>query len=424
MLSSRDRVDLALRHTEPDRVPLDLGGSYATGMHVDALYRLRQALHLDPPGTPVKVGDSCQMLGVIDPDLQDVLGADVVRLALPTTTFGFRNEAWKPWTTFAGTPVLVPGEFNTDPESNGDILQFPKGEKSAAPCARMPFGGFYFDAIARQDPIDDENLDIADNLEEYRPYSEEDVAYLGREAARLAASGRAAMCIFGGLSFGDVGAVSGMSLAHPRGIRGVEEFIISHRTRRDYLCRVFDRQCEIGLENVQRVYEAAGANVSTAYVTAADFGAQQGPFISPATYRELYKPFHSRVNAWIHAHTPWKTFMHSCGSIRRLLDDFVDAGFDIINPVQTSAADMDPAALKRQYGDRVTFWGGGIDTQRVLPFATPEQVRNMVHERIRTFGPGGGYVFTTIHNVQANVPVENLLALYEAVDDYRSYPLH
>jgi hypothetical protein len=423
MLSSRERVTLTLEHREPDRVPLDLGGSYATGMHVDSLYLLRQTLHLDPPGTPVRVGDCCQMLGAIDPDLQDAVGADVVRLASPVTAFGFRNEGWKPWTTFAGTPVLVPNAFNTDPEPNGDILQYPKGDKSAPPCAHMPRGGYYFDAITRQEPIDNGRLDVADNLEEYGLYSEADLAHLGREAARIASTGRAVMCIFGGLSLGDAGAVSGMSLAHPKGIRNLEEFIVSHHTRRDYIYEMFDRQCEIGLLNLKRVYEVAGANVTIAYITAADFGAQQGPFISPRSYRELYQPFHARINAWVHMYTPWKTFMHSCGSIWRLLDDIVDAGFDIINPVQTSAAGMEPAALKRTYGDRLTFWGGGIDTQQVLPFGTPDQVREMAHDRIRTFGPGGGYVFATIHNVQAGIPVENLQALYKAVEDYRDYPL-
>jgi uroporphyrinogen-III decarboxylase len=158
-------------------------------------------------------------------------------------------------------------------------------------------------------------------------------------------------------------------------------------------------------------------------VTGTDFGAQNGPFISPKTYRRLFKPFHVKVNEWIHAHTKWKSFIHSCGSIWRLLDDIVDAGFDCLNPVQTSAADMDPAALKAKYGDRVTFWGGGIDTQRTLPFGTPDEVREMVRRRMATFGSGGGFVFNTVHNVQAGVPLENLLALYEAVGGYRSFPV-
>jgi uroporphyrinogen-III decarboxylase len=194
-------------------------------------------------------------------------------------------------------------------------------------------------------------------------------------------------------------------------------------TRRDYVYRVFERQCEIALENLARIHEAVGERVAVVYVSGTDFGMQTGPFISPQAYRDLYQPFHKEINGWIHRHTTWKTFMHTCGAITELLPDFIEAGFDISNPVQTSAAGMDPAELKARFGDQVVFWGGGVDTQRTLPFGTPEEVRREVHERMRIFGPGGGFVFNTIHNVQAQVPVENLLALYEAVRDYRAYPL-
>jgi uroporphyrinogen-III decarboxylase len=151
------------------------------------------------------------------------------------------------------------------------------------------------------------------------------------------------------------------------------------------------------------------------FVTGTDFGTQAGPFIAPAAYRDLYLPFHKLVNDWVHAHTSWKTFIHSCGSVIRLLPDFVEAGVDILNPVQLSAAGMDARDLKRRFGERITFWGGGVDTQRTLPFGTPDEVRREVRERIAILSPGGGFVFNTIHNVQAKVPAENLRALYEAV---------
>jgi uroporphyrinogen-III decarboxylase len=186
---------------------------------------------------------------------------------------------------------------------------------------------------------------------------------------------------------------------------------------------MFEVQTQIALQNLARIHEAVGERVSVAFVTGTDFGAQQGPLISPRTYRELFKPFHAQLNDWIHQHTTWKTFIHSCGSIWRLLDDIVDAGFDIVNPLQTSAAEMDPEAIKARYGNRLTLWGGGIDTQRVLPFGTPAEIRSMVRDRMRLFGRGGGFVFNTIHNVQAGIPVENILALYEAVGAYRTYPL-
>jgi len=143
----------------------------------------------------------------------------------------------------------------------------------------------------------------------------------------------------------------------------------------------------------------------------------------PKTYRDLFKPFHKRLNDWVHQHTSWKTFIHSCGSIRALLEDFIDAGFDILNPVQCSAVGMDPPALKKDFGDRIVFWGGGVDTQRTLPFGTPEEIRQEVRERIRVLAPGGGFVFNPIHNVQAQTPIENLLALFETVREHGQYPV-
>jgi len=188
--------------------------------------------------------------------------------------------------------------------------------------------------------------------------------------------------------------------------------------------QVFERQCEIAVQNLDRILGAVGNRVSVVFVSGTDFGTQKGPFISNATYRRLFMPFHKRVNDWIHQHTTWKTFMHTCGSILALIPDFIEAGFDIMNPVQCSATGMDPDELKRRFGDRVAFWGGGIDTQHALPFGSPEQVRTQVRERICSLGPGGGFVFNAIHNVQARVPVENLLALFDAVREYGAYPLH
>jgi uroporphyrinogen-III decarboxylase len=148
---------------------------------------------------------------------------------------------------------------------------------------------------------------------------------------------------------------------------------------------------------------------------------QTGPFISNKCYRDLYRPFHRQINDWIHRHTSWKTFIHSCGSIVNLLDDFIDAGFDILNPVQCSAVGMDAKTLKERFGDRITFWGGGVDTQHTLPFGTPDEVRRQVRERIEIFRKGGGFVFNTIHNIQARTPVENVVAMFETLKEFGSY---
>lgn len=415
-MNSRERVTRALNHQQPDRVPLDLGGSVVTGMAASAVYLLRQALHLDPPGTPVKVIEPYQMLGEIAPDLIAALGVDVVGLTGRKTMFGFRNAGWKPWTLFDGVPVVVPEGFNTEPEPDGSILMYPEGDRSAPPSGRMPAGGYYFDAIIRQEPIDDARLNPEDNLEEFGPISDDDLAYFAAEAERLyTETDKAILASFGGTAFGDIALVPAPGLKHPKGIRDVAEWYISTVSRREYVWKVFERQCEIGLANLERIHQAVGERVAAVFVTGADFGQQRGPFISRKAYRQLFMPFHQAVNGWIHANTTWRSFIHSCGSVSALIPDFIEAGFDILNPVQTSAADMDPGELKRRFGEQITFWGGGVDTQHTLPFGSPEDVRREVEERIRIFGSGGGFVFNTIHNVQARVPVENLLALYRAV---------
>jgi hypothetical protein len=364
------------------------------------------------------------MLGEIKPDLMKALGVDVVPLGSNKTLFGFDNEGWKPWTFFDGTPVLVPEGFNTEPESNGDILMYPEGDKSVPASARMPNNGFYFDAIIRQEPIDDSKLNVEDNLEEFGLISDAELAYFGREADRLfRETDKAILASFGGTDFGDVALVSGTSIKHLKGIRDVEEWYVSLSTRRDHIWKIFERQCEIGLHNLEKLWPVVGNRIVAVSSQGADFGAQNGPFISVRAYRDLFKPFHKQINDWIHRNTSWKTFFHSCGSMRALMPDFIDAGFEIYNPVQCSAAGMDPVRLKKDFGDDLTFWGGGVDTQRTLPFGTPEEVRKEVRERIRAFGPGGGFVFNTTHNVQACVPIENVLAMYETVREFGCYPV-
>lgn len=419
MLTSRERVQLTLNHQQPDRVPLDLGSCGQTGMHVTTVYKLRQALGLDAPGTPVKVTEPYQMLGEIKLDLLDAIGADVVGVGGLTTMFGYRSEGWKPWTFHDGTPLLVPEDFNTTPESNGDILMYAEGDTSSPPSACMPAGGWYFDSIIRQDPIDDAKLDVADNLEEFGPISDADLQHMALESKRLyEETDKAIMVTMPGTGFGDIALVPGPMLKEPRGIRDVAEWYMSTAMRTEYVRAIFDRQCEIALENLPRLYEAVGERVAAVWVSGTDFGAQDRPFLSPAMFKDLYLPFYKRVNDWIHEHTGWKTFIHSCGSVKPLLPYFAEAGFDILNPVQTSAANMDPATLKADHGSSFVFWGGGVDTQHTLPFGTPDDVRAEVRERLEIFGRGGGFVFNPSHNVQALVPVENILAMYETVKEF------
>jgi hypothetical protein len=409
-----------LNHREPDRVPLDLGASVLTGMHVSSVYKLRQALELDQPGTPVKVLDPYQMLGEVELDLVDALGVDAVQVPAATTLFGYKREGWKPWELSDGTPVLVPEAFNTIPEANGDVLMYPQGDRSVPPSGRMPAGGFYFDEIVRQPPVDEASLDPADNTEEFAPISDEQLAYFQKETRRLHENTDKA--IFAGFcftSFGDIALVPAPWLKKPRGIRDIEEWYISTVTRRDYVYRVFEKQCEIALANLERLHGVLGERIHVTLITGTDFGAQNNLFISEQAYRDLYKPFHEAVNDWIHQHTGWKTFIHTCGSVVKLIPDLIEAGFDILNPVQTAAAGMDPKELKERFGDQIVFWGGGVDTQKTLPFGTPEEVRWEVRERVEILGRGGGFVFAGIHNIQAGIPPENLVALFEAFRDCR-----
>ena len=423
MLTSRERVQTVLEHREADRVPLDLGATTVSGIHVDMVYKLRQALGLDPPGTPVKVIDPYQMLGEVKPDIQEALGIDTVALLGSGTLFGLKLEGWKEWRTFGGTPVLVPGDFNTVPEPNGDLLLYPEGDRSALPSGRMPKAGFYFDVVVRQMPLDDRQLKVEDNLEEFAPLSAEELEHFRCLAEKLyTETDKAIVMDLEGMTLGNIARIPGPALRQPKGIRDVEEWYISLKTRRNFLYKVFERQTEINLANLQRLHEAVGERPTVADLSCAEFGMQDGPLISPRVYRDLFLPFHKQINDWVHQHTSWKTFIHSCGSVWVLIGDFIAAGFDILSPVQTSAADMNPLELKRKFGDRITFWGGGVDTQRTLPYGTTEDVRRQVRERMRAFGPRGGFVFTAVHNIQALVPVENVLAMYETAREHGRYP--
>ena len=287
-MNSYQRVQKALQHQQPDYVPLDLGASAVTGMHVSSVHQLRQALGLDRAGTPVKVVEPYQMLGEIAPDLADVLGVDVLGLGGPTTMFGFENKDWKPWQLFDGTAVLVPAAFNTEPEPNGDILMYPEGDKTAPPSGRMPKGGYYFDTIVRQEPIDDAKLNPEDNLQEFGPITDALVEHFARQADRLwRESDKAVLANFGGTAFGDIALVPAPWLKHPKGIRDVAEWYMSTVSRRDHIYAIFERQCEIGLANLARIHAAVGDAVDAAFICGTDFGTQTSSFCSVPTFREL-----------------------------------------------------------------------------------------------------------------------------------------
>ncbi len=415
-MTGRERVLRALNHQPTDRVPVDLGGTACSGAQVSVVARLRRALGLDKPGDRVRVCEPYQMLGEIAPDLRKVLGIDVVNLPNRKNMFGFENAGWKPWRTFDGTDVLVPAQFNTDPEPDGSILMYPEGDRSARPSARMPQGGYYFDSIIRQPPIDDAKLHLADNLEEFQPIGDDDLRHYERQANDLYDNTDLAIAAgFPGAAFGDIALVPGPWMKDPKGIRDIEEWYVSTLIRRDYIREVFARQAEIAIENLKRIHQAVGDKVHVVFMDGTDLASQNSLFCSPDTYRDLYLPHAKKVNDWVHAHTKWKTLKHCCGGCEPLIEGFIEAGYDVLNPVQTSAKGMDPKHLVDTFGDRIVFWGGGVDTQQTLPFGTPDEVRVQVAERVKILGARNGYVFNTIHNIQCNTPTENLLAMFQAL---------
>lgn len=419
MTTSRERVVTALNHEPPDCVPLDLGSTAVTGIAASALYTLREAYDLEE--RRIKVHEPYQMLGQVDDDVMDALGIDVVGLFDESTFFGFLQRDWKPFTLFDGTPVLVPGGFNTEVAEDGNLYQYPQGDRSLEPSGRMPADGFYHDAIERQEPYEPESLDPEEWVEDmYHVYTDEELRLLEERATSLYENTTWAIIgNFAGTSFGDIAYVPGVSIPEPKGIRSVADWYMATVLHPDYVRGIFERQLEIAMQNLELYKEAVGEKIAAIFISGTDFGAQKGSFISPQAYRDLFQPFHKAINDWVHENTGWKTFYHSCGSMVDLYDDFVEAGVDIVNPVQISAEGMEPRKLKERWGDDLVFWGGGIDTQHVLPFGSPEEIEEQVKENVRVFGEGGGFVFCAVHNIQARVPKENLKALFDAFAEYR-----
>jgi hypothetical protein len=415
-MTHRERLVASLNHRQPDRVPIDLGATGVTGIHASVVAALRD--HYGLESRPVKVHEPYQMLGLVEADLADAMGLDVVGIPAPKTLFGFPARDWKPFRLWDELDLLVPAEFNTTVDGNGDLLIYPEGDMSAPASGRMPKGGYFFDTIIRQGPIDDEKLDPADNLEEFGPISDADLAHF-RRAAEAGDTGRGAIASLPGTALGDIALVPAPFLKYPKGIRDVTEWYVSTRTRRDYIHRIFAKQVEFALANLARIHDAVGDDAFDAVFTCGtDFGTQTSSFCSAATFNELWLPYYREINGWIHKNTRWKTFKHSCGAVARFIPSFIEAGFDILNPVQCSASGMDPRHLKSEFGSAIVFWGGGVDTQKTLPFGTPEEVRCQVLERCEIFASGGGFVFNTIHNVQAGTPVANIAAMLDAVREF------
>ena len=420
-MTSRQRLQAALEHKPVDRLCVDFGAGGQTGMGICAVDRIRKEITGDVDYR-VKICEPFQMLGEIDEELRKALHLDVVGVYPRCNMFGFEHNNWKPFTIpVTGLEVMAPGDFNYTRDAENYIYMHPQGDVSAPPCAVMPNTGYFFDAINRQQPFREEDLDPMDNCEEFAELGDADIEHFVSKVKHFHDNTDYGIYLtIPGAAFGDIALVPATWMKNPKGIRDITEWYLSTAMRPDYIHKIFETQCEIGLKNIEKLAEALGDMVQVAFVSGTDFGTQNGLFASPDTFRELYKPYMKAINDKIHELTGWKTFIHCCGGFFEIIPDIIEAGFDVLNPIQYYAATMDPVEIKSQFGKDLVFWGGGVNTQQTLPFGTPDEVYKEVRRQIEIFhSDNTGFVFNAVHNVQSDVPTENILAMFKAVDSVR-----
>lgn len=417
-MNSRERLLTSINHKEPDVIPVDFGGCKVTGIHCKTVEALRDYYGLEKK--PVRIIETYQMLGEIDDELAEIMGVDTIRLANPQDIFGndltHEHEQLTPW----GQEVLVSSEVDLTTADSGDIYVYPGGDKSVAPTARMVDGGYFFNPIERYtEEVDDDDLDIADNLAEFQPRSDEDIKFLGDRAAELHKSGRAVVAEFEGTALGDVSLVPGLSLKDPKGVRTVQEWYISLMIRPEYIQELFERQIDVAIENYKKYWQACGENVDVVFICGTDFGTQESQFVSVDQFNEMWLPSYKRLTDWIHQNTTWKILKHTDGSVGPLMPCMVESGIDCLNPIQFNAAGMEPEHLKKDFGDQLALWGGIVDTQKQLETGTTDDVRKQVRQMYDLLGAGGGYVANTVHNIQANHPLKNVVAMTDELNAIR-----
>ena len=406
MTTSRERVAAAVNFREPDRVPIDLGGHKASGIAVEAYRRVRAQLGL--PG-PVRVLDPRFMIAAPDEDFRRRFRIDIAPLDLSSVAaLAAPESAWVRRRLFSGAEALFPPGTRIAEDADGNWLLLDDDDRPTA--YRMPRGGFYFDDLsfdragAQLDPaafrpvgdIPDETLELMRRTAR-QLYDETDYALLGWGGG---------VCFLGMSLITDRRANVTMGLP--------SEWMMMLMTEKETCHEMMGRAVEASIRCLGLLHEAVGERCFAWGIAADDSGTQRREFIQPELWAEMIKPHYRALCDWVHQHTAWKTFLHSCGSVYHLIPHFIEAGIDILNPVQTSAANMDPARLKREFGKRLVFWGGGCDTQRVLCRGTPAEIRQHVAERIGVLAPGGGFIFNQVHNIQADVPAENVIAMLDA----------
>jgi uroporphyrinogen decarboxylase len=410
-MNSRERVLAALNHKETDLVPVDLGGHRSSGIAAIAYARLRR--HLGLPYRPVRVYDMVQQLAIIDQDVLDLFGVDTIEMG---RGFLLEDGDWKPWVLPDGTECEIPGYLNVENREGNWLIYDDTGYELGI----LKKGSLYFEQT--QFPLMDrgiENDDFGDL--EYQlgktiwsavPHPG---AHLELDEGGLKEMSRRAKALRESTDRAIIGLFGGNMFELPQWLHRMDNYLLATGLYTDRVLELSENLCNIHLKNLEKWMSAVGPYIDV-ILFGDDLGGQQGPLISPDAYRTLYKPFHKKM--WERAKElgDVKVQLHCCGGVYDLLDDFIEAGLDAINPVQVTARGMDPVRLKKDFGDRITFWGGGCDTQRILPSAGPEEVRKNVRELTAVLRRDGGFVFQQVHNILANVPPENIVAMLEEVN--------
>jgi uroporphyrinogen decarboxylase len=396
MLTSRERIRLAINHHEADRVPIDFGAMRSTGIQAIAYNKLQAYLGY-PIGTG-KLYDIYQQLAEPEEAILNRLHGDVVQVHHLKPSFGVPIDEWKKGTLPDGSPIMEPKTFNPVRNENGD-LELIDGEII---IARMPKGGIYFDRVHHAYAHCKTKEDIDQMPKKY--ITDEDLDFMEKQAKYyFEHTDKAILAPFGG-----------KIIETGESDWGFERFLMLLAAEPDLAHHYLKRITEVYMENLKRFLGRLSKYIDVIQF-GDDLGSQKGPLISTKMYREMIKPYHKKQYQWVQKNYPnVKVFLHSCGSIYDLIPDLIDAGVQILNPIQLSAAKMDPVKLKEQFGDKLVFWGGGIDTQQTLTHENPKDIEAEVKRLIDIFKPGGGFVFTQVHNIQANIEPSKVVAAYDA----------
>lgn len=404
-MTPRQRVLAALNHEPPDRVPIDLSGHRSSGIAAIAYRKLRAALGL--PERTIRVYDPVQQLAIVDEDVLQRFGVDTIELG---RGFALEEEHWADWTLPDGSPCQMPVWALPERDEGRWILRSSSGRI----LAQMPDGALYFEQcywpFLETDDLDRLDEALAENMWCAVQSPPGPLAAGADGLQRLAAGARQ---LRQNTDRAIIGLFGGNLLETGQFLYRNDGFLMLLAAAPQRAAAFLDRLVAVHLQNLEKFLAAVGPYIDI-ILFGDDLGMQNGPQISPQMYRELFKPRHSLL--WHRAKelAPVKVMLHCCGGVRELLNDLIDAGLDAINPVQISCRGMEPRALKADFGDRITFWGGGCDTHKVLPTGTPDEIRRHVREQIGILKPRGGFVFQQVHNILADVPPENVLAMVEA----------